>query len=330
MFFTNYNPLTPEYVEEKAKAIGAAVGGGCGCLKGMKFDVKLEGQFAPAKLAYEIKDEKELVVTENDATYTAPYTAISQGPITIMTHLIPGCSRGWHLVIDRRTWAVTAFETWFGITVPVGMDLFGMKKEPDYYRDIPREIQREYYFGWLDMGNNEKPKFHTTTNRIEGRGLHWKYDCGYEFLTFNPSQYCTTLSELGTAQGGITVTNPADYIRIDDENYIYARWEVEFSGKMWIEVMNFFDFTAAGLEFGFEKDDSLTYNMHRAELDLTGDAAHLEQINSFGDKERPLASTMGQKKGGRYAYRPMDIDVPMPREEALAHAAERQMIFGGG
>ena len=57
MFFTNYNPLTPEYVEEKAKAIGAAVGGGCGCLKGMKFDVKLEGQFAPAKLAYEIKDE---------------------------------------------------------------------------------------------------------------------------------------------------------------------------------------------------------------------------------------------------------------------------------
>ena len=73
MFFTNYNPLTPEYVEEKAKAIGAAVGGGCGCLKGMKFDVKLEGQFAPAKLAYEIKDEKELVVTENDATYTAPH-----------------------------------------------------------------------------------------------------------------------------------------------------------------------------------------------------------------------------------------------------------------
>ena len=331
MFFTTYNPLTPEYVEEKAKAIGAAAGGGCGCLNGLKFEVKLDGQFAPAKLAYEIKDEKELVVTENDATYTAPYSSICQGPITIMTHLIPGTSRGWHLVIDRRTWAVTAFETWFGITVPVGLDLFGAKKEPDYYSDIPREIQREYYFGWLDMGNNEKPeKLHTTTNRIEGRGLYWKYDTGYEILTFNPSTSCTTFTELGAVQGGITVTNPADYIRIDDENYIYARWEVEFSGKMWIEVMNFFDFTAAGMEFGFEKDDSLTYKLHRAELELTGDAAHLEKINSFGDKERPMAATLGKKKGGRYSYRPMDIDVPMPREEAHAHAAEKQTIFGRG
>ena len=329
MFFTKFDPLTPEYVEENAKAIGRAAGNSCPCLKGMKFTVKLEGQFAPNKLAYEITDIKELVVNENNKKYTAPYSAISQGPITLLTHLIPGTSRGWHLVIDRRTWACTAFETWFGISVPVGGDMFGQRK-PTHYRDIPREIQREYYFGWIDTGDNAKPeKLMTTTNRIEGRGLHWKYDNGYEILTFNPSVCCTTVTELGKEMGGITMTNPADYIRIDDENYVYARWEVEFSGKMWIEVMNFFDFTAAGVDFGFEADNKLTYKLHRAELELTGDAAHLEKITSFGDKERPMAASF-KDKGGRYSYRPADMDIPMTKEEALAHAKEKQFVFGGG
>ena len=54
MFFTKFDPLTPEYVEEQAKVVGPAAGDSCPCLKGMKFTVKLEGQFAPKKLAYEI------------------------------------------------------------------------------------------------------------------------------------------------------------------------------------------------------------------------------------------------------------------------------------
>jgi len=329
MFFTKFEPMTKEAVDAALGKAGAAAGESCPVLKGMKFALKLEGEFAPKTLKYEIKDEKELTVTEGRKKTSAPYAAISQGPITLLTHLIPGTDRGWHIVIDRRSWAVAAFETWFGITVPVGGDLFGMR-EPDHYRDIPREIQRQYYFGWLDKGDNEKPaKLMTTTNRIEGRGLHWCYDSGYEILTFNPSVVCTTLTELGGEMGGITMTNPADYIRIDDENYVYARWEVEFSGKMWLEVMNFFDFTAAGVELGFEEDNSLTYRLHRAKLDLTGDAAHLETITSFGDKEPPMPA-LAASKGGRYSYRPADIDVPMTRQEALQHAKEQQAIFGGG
>ena len=35
-------------------------------------------------------------------------------------------------------------------------------------------------------------------------------------------------------------------------------------------------------------------------------------------------------KGGRYSYRPADMDIPMTREEALEHAKEKQFIFGGG
>ena len=329
MFFTNFNPMTTEAVNAALAKATVPCGEGCACLKGLKFAVKLEGEFAPSELKYEIADEKSLTVTENGKTTEAAYKAMRFGDVIIMSHLLPGTDRGWHYVIDTRSWAVTAFETWFGITVPIGMDLFGIKKEPDGWRDIPREIQRQMYFGWLDKGDNEKPALHTFTNRIEGRGLHWDFDTGYEILTFNPSVACTTFTELGKEMGGITMTNPCDYVRIDDELYVYARWEVEYSGKMWVEVLNFFDMNAAGLELGFEEDDSLTYRFHKAELEVTGDAAHLESIYDFGAEKAPAAAPQN-KKGARYAYRPMDIDVPMTHEEALQHAAESQHILGGG
>ena len=326
MFFTRYDPLTAEYVDENVIRKARADGEGCACLAGKRFQARLEGEFAPEELKYEILDEKTLTVTENGTGGTVGYTVVSLGPIFILTHLVPDSSRAWHLVVDSRSWAVTAFETWFGVTAPVGIDLFG-GKEPDGYREIPREVQRQYYFGWLDFGGNEKPlRPHTTTNRIEGRGLHWDLDTGYEILTFFPSVSCCTLVELGREMGGITMMNPSDYIRIDDEYYIFSRCEVEFSGKLWIEILGFFDYTAAGMEFGFEEDNSFTYRTHHAVLELTGDAAHMEKINNFGDKEPPQLNAK-HIKGARYVYRPMDIDIPMPREQALRLAREEYHVM---
>jgi hypothetical protein len=328
MFFTDFNPMTEEEVNKKITAGPKAEGPACGSLAGWSFKARLEGEFAPSQLDYRLHDAGRLTVTENGISFEAPYSAVALGRAVLLTHLIPGTSRGWHLVIDTFSYALTAFETWFGITVPVGGDLFGMK-EPTGTRDIPREIQRHYYFGWADTGTNNKPeKLHTTTNRLEGRGLHWQYSNGFELLTFFPSVVCSTLVELSDPRGGITMTNPSDYIKIDDEFYVYTRWEVEFSGKMWIEILNFFDMRAAGVEFGFGEDDALSYTLHTAALEITGDAAHLEKITSFGDKEPPMASLIG--KGARYAYRPRDIDIPMTKEEAHRHAAEAQSIFDTG
>ncbi len=325
MFFTQYNPMTTEEVNAKVEAQRKAVGESCTRLAGKSFKAMLDGEFAPKQLNYKFLDADTLEFTENGETFTAPYTAISYGKIVLFTHLVPGTTRGWHVVLDVMTKAITVFETWFGITVPVGMDMSG-KNPPMYYRDIPREIQREYYFGWADFSDNEKPaKLHTNTNRLEGRGLHWDFSTGYEILTFFPSLCSSTVVELGKKMGGITMTNGSDYIRIDDEYYIFTRWEVEFGGKMWLEVLNFYDNRAVGMEFGFNEDDSLVYSTHTAKLEITGDAAHLEGIYDLGDKERPMARS--NAKGSRYAYRPMDIDPPMSHEEALRHAAESQRIF---
>lgn len=328
MFFTKFNPLSEVEILKKIAAQPKACGSKCDCLAGQSFKVRLEGEFAPSQLEYKIHDADKLTVIENGVSYDAPYSAIALDRVVLLTHLIPGTSRGWHLIIDTRSYALTVFETWFGIEVPVGGDMMGMTP-PTGTREIPREIQRHYHFGWADCGTNEKPgKLHTTTNRIEGRGLHWQYCDGYELLTFFPSVVCSTLVELSDPQGGITMTNPSDYIKIDDEFYIYARWEVEFSGKMWIELINFFEMKSVGVEFGFCAKDNLVYKLNTAALEITGDAAHLENITSNGDKEPPMAAMKG--KGARYAYRPMDIDIPMTKEEAHKKARESQKIFEFG
>ncbi|MBR2520671.1 MAG: hypothetical protein IKE62_00620 [Oscillospiraceae bacterium] len=325
MFFTKFDPMTDEAILKAIDAQRRPAHGDCGALAGKSFKARLEGKFAPEQLDYVFMDSATLCCTENGKTYEAPYSAISLGRVTLFSHLVPGTSRGWHGVLDRDTGSLTMFETWFGITVPVGIDLFG-QKEPDGYRDIPREIQRQYSFGWADFGDNVKPALMTTTNRIEGRGLHWKFSTGYELLTFFPSVVCCTLVELGPEMGGITMSNPADYLKVDDGFFIMSRGEVEFSGKFWIEVMDFFHNKAVGLEFGFDESNSLCYSFHTAELKITGDAAHLESIFSHGDKEPPMAR-LSEKKGGRYAYRPMDIDVPMSHVEAILHANESAKIF---
>ncbi|NLV50589.1 MAG: hypothetical protein GXY20_07850 [Clostridiales bacterium] len=326
MFFTEFNPMTEEEIIKKVSAKPYADGGeALRELAGLSFKVLLDGEFVPSRLEYSILDDARLTVTENDAVYEAPYSAMKLGQAVVLTHLIPGTSRGWHLVIDTETFALTAFETWFGIEVPVGGDLTG-KRKPIGTRKIPREIQRQYYFGWADTGKNKKPeKLHTTTNRLEGRGMHWKYADGLELLTFFPSVICSTLVDLSDPFGGITMANPSDFIRINDELYVFARWEVEFSGKMWLEVLDFFNMKAAGFSFGFGEDDELDYKMHTAALEVTGDAAHLESVTSFGDKTPPMARLTG--KGARYSYRPRDIDIPMTREQAHRRAAEAQHIF---
>ncbi|MDR2359912.1 MAG: molybdenum cofactor biosynthesis F family protein [Oscillospiraceae bacterium] len=335
MFFTKYNPMTKAEVNAKVAAgikpdnpISKA-----DCMKDRTFKLILEGKHAPAQLEYHIIDAERLTVTENGQFYEAEYSALTfeSGRVVLFSHGIPGTDRAWHVVLDSHTNAVTAFETWFGITVNVGGDIFGMVP-PTGTRDIPREVQREYYFGYAEWDNGSKPeKLHTATNRLEGRGFHWTYNCGYELLTFHPSVICCTLVELGDKLGGITMSNPMDYIKIDDRYYILARWEVEFDGSAWIEVIDLFEQKAIGLRYGFNEDDEFVNQFHAACVEITGDTAHLEKIGYNGDTEPPMAGLMGPDaaKGARYAYRPMDIDIPMTHEEALKHAAESQRIFEG-
>ena len=323
MFFKDFTDLTAEEVYAKLDAKRCPEGSAVD-LSGLKFCARLEGDFAPAQLDYEFLDAQTLRCTENGARFDAPYGAARVGDVLLISHLVPGTDRGWHLVLDRRSGAMTAFETWFGTQVPVGIDHMG-KLPPLGTRSIPREVRRQYSFGWADFGGGRRPeRLHGTTNRLEGRGLHWRYSTGYEILSFFPSVICSTVVELGERQGGITVAHPSDFLRVDDEYYILCRSEAEFSGKLWIELMSFMDCAAVGLELGVDEDDGFVYRFHSAKLSVTGDCAHLEPVSDQGEN---LQFEQAKEKGGRYAYRPRDFRKPADHEDALRLAREHSAIL---
>ena len=317
MFFTEFDPLTEEAVRAAVLEKGKADGGLYELPEGKKMCAYLTGEFAPKELSYEFGKD-ELTVTVDGKTGTVPYSARKWKEIVMISHLLPDSTGMFHLVLDTRTNALTVFETWFGITVPVGHNMF-TGKEPDYYRDIPREVQREIYFGRADFGDGKEDDGtrHTFTNRLEGRGFYWKFYNGYEFLSFSPAVNYCTIVELGKREmGGITMADPSDYIRIDDELYIFARWEPEYSGKMWLELIDLFEMKTCGIELGFEEDNSFTWRFSGAELTMTGVIAHMEMISDNGEN-MTLPPFLQGKKGARYVYRPKDMHPPISHEEAV-------------
>ncbi len=50
MFFTKFDPMTPEAIQAAIDAQRRPVGGDCGALAGKSFKCVLEGSFAPGQL----------------------------------------------------------------------------------------------------------------------------------------------------------------------------------------------------------------------------------------------------------------------------------------
>ena len=112
-------------------------------------------------------------------------------------------------------------------------------------------------------------KRHKTTNRLEGKGFHWVDDRGVELLTFYPSVIYSSFVEISNPRGGITICCPSDFIKVNDNLFIYSRIECEFSGTMVLEVIDLYGVKQIGVRLGFDENDELDYVMYRAKGDIT-------------------------------------------------------------
>ena len=70
-------------------------------------------------------------------------------------------------------------------------------------------------------------KRHALTNRIESKGIYWKNDNGVEILYFFPSVVWSSFVDLSDPLGGITITAPSDYIKINDSLYIIRLYSAD-------------------------------------------------------------------------------------------------------
>jgi hypothetical protein len=296
-FYNDYTPLTEEQIAAKLRPAPAATSASplSEILAGKSLKIVLD---EGPTIEYKFESKDELTFSEGgNSAVSVPYSAKELDGVILFTHMIPDTVRGYGIIYDTKTDLVTVFELWF-----CGF-------EPD-----KREVWRHFMFGYVDTGAPAPEQRHALTNRIEGKGTYWKNDDGTEMLYFFPSVVWSSFVELNDPLGGIAITAPSDYIKINDRLYIYSRVEQEFSGTFTLEVIELFTVRHIGMRLGFDKDDELDYIMYGTKIPYT--ERHRMQINP-------------ENKGVRPSYRPRFMHKDYTRAEVDEVVRTRSQIFEG-
>jgi hypothetical protein len=315
-FYNKYTPLTAERILAKLKPTPKAqsVSRLSTALSGKSLKIVFD---QGPNLEYRFDSKDKLTLSEGGVkSVSAPYSAKELDDIILFTHMIPGTVRGYGVVYDTKTKLVTAFELWF----------CGFEKDK-------REVWRHFMFGYVDTGAPAPEKRHTLTNRVEGKGTYWKNDNGVEMLYFFPSVVWSSFVELSDPLGGITLTAPSDYIKINDRLYIYSRVEQEYSGTFTLEVIDLFTVEHIGMRLGFDKNDRLDYLMYQGTGEVTGQSTNLEPLTDYGT-EIPLSEEHRKiinprNKGARPAYRPRFMHKDYTKAEVDEIIERNSKIFEG-
>jgi hypothetical protein len=323
MFRIAYTPLSERQIADRLSAVAAAgpksVSPVAEVLAGETLRIVTDK--GPV-LDYRFRGPNRLSLSEGSGrAIQAGYAAhtLDKGSILFFAHLIPGTLRGYAVAIDRDTDLATVFELWFG----------GVEK-------AKREVMREVYQGYVARSGKEAPAArHVPTNRIEGKGFYWKQDNGAETLEFYPSISYTHFVELSRQGGELGYSAPADYIKINDDFYIYTRTESEFSGTFTIYVMDLNRIEQVGLRLGFDVNDALDYYLFRGQGEWLGQIAQFEKFgDTSGGPPPPRPGSTGQKsapapgtKGARGIYRPIETMPKMTKAEVDAAVAQNKRVF---
>ena len=263
-------------------------------------------------LTYKFGRNNRLSVAENGGrAVEAGYGALTQDSVVFFSHMIPGAQRGYAVIIDRAANLATVFELWFS-----------------GYKDN-REVQRAIYYGYLEQLGQPAPKArHVTTNRIEGHGYYWKQDTGAQTLEFYPSAAYSNFVELTRLGGELGYCGPSDYIKINDDLYIYTRTECEFSGTFTSYVVDLNRVEQVGVRLGFNADDALEYYVFRGKGEWLGQIAQFEKFGDVSGEPVPPPTDGG--KGARRVYRPLQTMPKMSRAEVDAAVAKKTSVFTPG
>ncbi len=318
-----YTKLTKEQIS--SKLVRTAAGPRCASefsdvLLGKS--LKIVTDDGPA-LSYSFKDKNKLAFSENGGTsIEAGYGALTLKQMVFFSHMVPKTLKGYNVFLDLDSKLATVFEIWF----------CGGKDSQDQVLD-DREVQRQIYFGCIEVAGKEASKArHHTTNRIEGKGMYWKQDTGIETLEFYTSVISSNFVELTRHVDDLGYCSPSDYVLIDDNLFIYDRTECEFSGIMTMYVVDLFTETQAGMRIGFNEKDELEYYMFRGTGKVVGHLAQLQPFREHGEKINISSASQTQPnqaapnpKGQRTAYRPARTFENLSEAE-MHQAAEKSTI----
>jgi hypothetical protein len=148
-----YTKLTEPQIAAKLKATDAGPSSASelsGALAGKSLKIVTDN--GPV-LTYEFASKSQLTLSENGgAKIKAGYGALTLKQMVFFSHMIPGTTRGYNVFVDLQTNLATVFEVW----------LCSDKKEVTLSRKEvgldPREVQRQIYFGYVDVAGQKPPE----------------------------------------------------------------------------------------------------------------------------------------------------------------------------
>ena len=274
-------------------------------------------------LDYTFRNAKELKLSENGGKVVkANYGALDSRSLVLVTHMIPSTQRGYKLVVDTHTRLATVFEVSFsGYAATEKAAATEARRQPQFKNgQRNREAQRKVFFGYVDDGGPVPTARHTYTNRLEGKGIHWRQDDDVELLEFYVSIIYSNFIELTRFGGEMTVCAPTDYVMIDDHQFVYSRIECEFSGTFTLQIIDLFDLTQKGVRLGLNEKDELEYALFTGKGEITGQIASFEVFGNNAET-RP---------GPRRVYRPLETFETMTDEEVKDQVLNHAHAFGDG
>ncbi len=308
-----YTKLTKEQIAAQLDPVAAR---GPTCVSPLATDfagesLEIVTNDGPA-LKYEFASNSKLSVAEDGGNAIhAGFGALEMDHICLFTHMIPGTQRGYTVVVDRKSRLATVIELWFS-----------------GYEDN-REVQRQIYYGYIDGGGDAPKMRHEPTDRLEGRGYHWRQDTGMETLEYYPSAGYSHFVELSRTGGELGFCAPSDYVKLDNDFFVYTRTECEFSGTFTAYVIDMNRTEQMGLRLGFDEGDNLQYSLFRGHGDIVGQIARFEKFGDYsGD---PIPGPKGKDgkpvKGGRGVYRPIKTMEKLTQEQVAKAVKENSAAF---
>jgi hypothetical protein len=189
--------------------------------------------------SFEIISENELCFSESSEDPKTCFCNIKtmDNEIYFINHLVPGveCSRQITLIADTKTGCATVCDAHIGT------------------ENSNIDVDREFIFGKLD-GEYEAGEMHHFTIELVGKAVEWNYGTGiidikhiYHSNLFY--SYCAS-----TSQGAWMATNPADYIKIKNNIYIFSFVEERQFGLQALFLIDFDKMHDVGSFYGVGSD----------------------------------------------------------------------------
>ncbi len=215
----------------------------------------------------------------------AGYGALTLGSVAFFSHLIPGTQRGYAVVIDQDTNLATVSNCG-----SAGMRT-SAKCSARFITDMwsSRAKRRRKIAMWRRIAWKARAFIGSRTTARR----RWN---------FFPSAAYSNFVELSRLGGELGFCAPSDYIKINEDLFIYTRTECEFSGTFTAYVMDLNRIEQVGVRLGFDANDALEYYVFRGKGEWLG---QLAQFEKFGDESGyPVpAAAPGTDSGERCAAR---------------------------